>query len=554
MWIAKGPAQGPCRGTPPILPRACTGVAAGVQLAEGALMKLGALVLGLTALTATFVTGCEEDAVTGDEANITESVCKLKDARTGKQITKAALAELNDPIAQKIFASGSCPTTFQETIAKLRETDAKSCKKERDGLKTRLVAERSQLIGEPDSYRAVVSRTCDGRSDHELLFSLFGISFDGTEPPSELPEDVEIIAFDRERQVFDYYTIESGSWTHFGNSKDFLEPNASKKMRCAGCHTGGGLIMKELNQPWVHWEGKTDTAGTQALVDAFPEFGTKATGYNLEPAIKKGNEAWNLERIEHNQEKKTVADLVRPLFCSVEVNIQANGSTKMSAINSDFLFDPSLGRKDTLSISSTDYASLLVENNQRITDDSGKTLRNKAGKNVVDTFFPFAYPERSGADIDYVAKLIESKVVTASFVKDVLMVDFTRPIFSDTRCKLADLAPKTAKTAAELEAGFVKALEAKKPAAGTAEAKLLANLKDTGDSAKHDKALDDFVKACKARPKRDLLSDVLKVASARRDKIRERPIMEFAESLPVDDLDADPKNALDPVTCVLTTK
>lgn len=517
-------------------------------------MALRAWVFGLLMTSAATTLGCGgDDVVTGEEENLTESVCKLKDARTGKPISKAALAELNDPIAQKVFASGSCPKTFEELAQKLRETDTKSCKKERDGVKTRLVAERSQLIGEPDSYRAVVSRACDGRSEHELLFSLFGIAFDGDQPPSELPEDVEIIAFDRERQVFDYYTIESGSWTHFGNSKDMLEPKAEKKLRCANCHTGGGLIMKELNQPWVHWEGKTTTPGTDALVDAFPSFGSKATGYNLEPAIKKGNDAWNSERIEHAKANKSVADLVRPLFCSVEVNIQANGGA-VSTINTDFLFDPTLSRKDTLPVSASDYASLLGTNKQRITDDAGKTLKDKAGNDVVDTFFKFPYPERSAADVDYVAKLVAAGIVSEGFIKDALMVDFTRPVFSDARCKLADLAPKSASSAAQMEAGFIKNLEAKKPAAGSAEAAFLANLKDSGDSKKHDQALTSFVAACKARPKRDLLSDVLRVASGRRNKVRERPIMEFSESLPVDDLDADPKSALDPVTCALTTK
>jgi len=499
--------------------------------------------------------GCEDDGiVTGEEENITDSVCKLKDARTGKTITKAALAELNDPIAKLVFAGGSCPKTFEQVMTKLRETDKKSCKNERDGIKTRLISERSQGTGVPDAYRAVVSRACDGRSEHELLFSLFGISFDGSEPPESLPEDVEIIAFDRERQVFDYYTVEGGNWTHFGNSKDYLEPKAKDKMRCAGCHTGGGLIMKEINQPWVHWEGKTNTVGTDALVAQFPSFGTKATGYNLEPTIKKGNDAWNTARIEHVKAKKTPADLVRPLFCPVEINIQTTGSDKIpAAIPADFLFDPSLGRKDTLSIVAADYTSLLATNEQFILDDSGEPLQ-RSGKDVTDTFFKFAFPERSASDVDYVAKLVAEGVVSADFVKDVLMVDFTRPLFSEARCKLAELAPKTASNAAAIKSGFAKSLEAAKPAAGSAGAKLLANLKDNADGSKHDAALGAFVTACKARPKKELLTDVLKIASARRNVVRERAIMEFSESLPVDNLEAHRDSALDPVTCTLTTK
>ena len=510
----------------------------------------------LTALMGLALTACEEDSFeTGDEANITSSVCTVKDQRTGKTMTPAALAELNDPIAKKVFATGTCPKTFEEVMGKLRETDAKSCKGERAGIKTRLISERSQQLGVPDAYRAVVSRACDGRGEHELLFSLFGIGFDGTEPPSELPEDVEIIAFDRERGVFSYYTVESGKWTHFGNSKDYIEPDAGKKLRCASCHTSGGLIMKELNQPWVHWEGKMETPGTTALVDQFPAFGTKATGYNLEPTIKKGNAAWNTAKIAHLTSNRKPADVLRPLFCSVQVNIQTTGSNKLpTAVPTDFLFDPSLGRKDTLPITAADYTALLVSNNQRMTDDGGNSLVGKDGAELVDNVFRFAFPERSGEDVDYVSQLITAGIIDADFVKDVLMVDFTRPVFSDARCELLSFAPTTATTPATFRSGFVSKLEAKKPAAGTPAAALLANLKDTADSSKHDSAMATFVSSCKARPKKDLLKDVFTIASARRNRVRERPIMEFAESLPFDDLAPNKLSALDAVTCTLTTK
>ncbi len=99
--------------------------------------------------------------------------------------------------------------------------------------------------------------------------SIFGIQFDGTSPPAALPEDVELIGFDRKKNAFNYYTIENGEWSFFGDSVDMIQPGAAEKLRCAQCHTGGGLIMKELNLPWVHWEGETSTPGATELVDKF---------------------------------------------------------------------------------------------------------------------------------------------------------------------------------------------------------------------------------------------------------------------------------------------
>ncbi|MEN8197013.1 MAG: hypothetical protein ABFS30_10945, partial [Pseudomonadota bacterium] len=48
----------------------------------------------------------------------------------------------------------------------------------------------------------------------------------------------------------------------FGTSADMLEGKGTgDTRRCAACHVGGGLIMKELDAPWLHWEGDTTTPG-----------------------------------------------------------------------------------------------------------------------------------------------------------------------------------------------------------------------------------------------------------------------------------------------------
>ena len=59
-------------------------------------------------------------------------------------------------------------------------------------------------------------------------------------------------------------------------------PGASGDRRCAACHTGGGLIMKELDTPWVHWEGHMDTPGAAELVNA----GVMLAGEGLHPSSK----------------------------------------------------------------------------------------------------------------------------------------------------------------------------------------------------------------------------------------------------------------------------
>jgi hypothetical protein len=66
---------------------------------------------------------------------------------------------------------------------------------------------------------------------------------------------------------------------------------------------------------------------------------------------------------------------------------------------------------------------------------------NIPGLNQPDTIFKFTFVERSKADNMYVDELESRGVVDQDFVSDVLMIDFTRPIFSDTRCSLLQFAP-----------------------------------------------------------------------------------------------------------------
>lgn len=508
----------------------------------------------------------------GSTAGSPGSVCTVVDA-SGKGLSSADILKNGDPVARLVLQGGdACPKTFAEIQAKLRKVDVDGCPdtaadKEPAGVKTRLVSERSQVLGAPDSYRAVVTRTCGGRKENHLFMSLFGLSAGA----SSLPGNVELIGFDQATGAFNYYAREEGKWFFFGSSLSAVEdgydcskvPGAcslksESKSRCWGCHTGGGLIMKELNSPWVHWEGDTTTPGAAEFVGKFKNLlGSKDNGISLESTVNDGNRTWNPKRVAFVKEKGKVADLLRPLFCTAEVNVQSSTistSSPPSSLRTDFFFDPAWSRFDSFSIDAADYKALL-ESTGQVISDGGAPLKDKSGNVVRDTAFAFSYPERAGADVDYVNKLKDAGIVDDDFIKDVLVIDFTRPIFSKARCDLISFAPEveaSKRDVATLRQGFIDKLTAAKPAAGSPAAQLLANLGKTGDSADHAKKLDTFAAACKARPKKDLLTDAFKVASQRRNLARKLTVFEFPEALPVDNQNVDPALFLDPVTCALT--
>ena len=511
-------------------------------------------------------------------------------------MTTEELAKLDDPIAAFALAGADCPKGFEEITAKLKKTDTVGCNgsaspapsgsgsggsssgeggappagsaapsgNDNAGISTRFVSETSQVEGKGDSYRAVVARQCNGRQDHELLISLFGIGADG-----QLPNDFEAIGKDKTSGVFNYYAREDNTWKFFGSSLDLISdgydcnangactPKAASKTRCAGCHVGGGLIMKELNSPWVHWEGDTQTPGLEGLFSASPNLlGSRGSGVDMESKVNNGNTSYVPKRIAFLK-TKSVAEVLRPLFCTMDINLQSAGGTSVpTSIRNEVFLDPAWQSFDSPPINAADYTALVAQFKQRIAGNGGNQLKDKAGKPVDDTFFKFTFPERSAIDVTYVQQLVATKVVDDDFVKDVLDIDFTRPIFSPTRCGLLKFAPTLAAdkmTPDAIRDGFKTALAADTSAAGK---KLAANLAAAGDAAAHKAEVDKYLTACKARDKKAFLTDVFAFVAHQRKAARanvansRQGIIEFSETMVTDDI-PDTTKALDPVDCTL---
>ena len=518
-------------------------------------------------------TGCGSDVseVGANSADITSSQCQILDVKTGRSMTQADLAKLNDPIAKFVLAGEGCPSDFQAISAKLRKTDVESCADDPSappqGTKTRLVSERSQVMGAPQSYRAVISRACGGREEHELLLSSFGVSPNA----AALPGEVEAIGADPDSHTFNFYAREEGKWKFFGNSLDLIAdgyeckdgactPKAAGERRCASCHVGGGLVMKELNTPWVHWEGDTTTPGAKELVEKHKmTLGDKADGRELEHVIAKGNQAYNANRIQFLK-SKGVAELLRPLFCTLDVNLQSTNDSVLAMgplfVSFDYFIDPAWSVFDSVAIPRADYDALTTQFKQRIVDARGTQLKGLNNTPVTDTFFAFTYPERGGLNVDYVQQLVSANVVDDEFVKDALFVDFTRPIFSSARCGLLDHAPTLGAEEVgpdAIRSGFVQKLAGVSDPAATA---FLASLQQSGDAAQHREAVSKFMQACKARPGKELASDMLTYASHLRRRMRGltansgQGVIEFSETMATDDI-ADTTKAFDPETCIL---
>jgi hypothetical protein len=243
-------------------------------------------------------------------------------------------------------------------------------------------------------------------------------------------------------------------------------------------------------------------------------------------------------------EEGSIRDVLEPLFCTVEVNIDNGGDfpdSEMDGVNADSLLDPKLKSFGSISIDNADYLAQMTANGQEV-----------PGMGAPDTAFAYAYIERAKADIQYVDALVSRDIINEEFMKDVLAVDFTRPIFSDDRCDLLQSVPLdiTAEDgkSAELAEAVKAALSGAE--AGSPAGDLLANLSVEGG---HREIVDTFFSSCEALDSNVMIERAMQIQSLHRTKAQRLHVFEFPQTLPSDNLNVNSDSRFDPTNCEIAT-
>jgi hypothetical protein len=104
----------------------------------------------------------------------------------------------------------------------------------------------------------------------------------------------------------------------------------------------------------------------------------------------------------------SVAEVLRPLFCTMEINLQSSSNRSLKAIPPSFLVDPiwGVGESSAVPVTDANYKALIAQNGQTILDTTGcgdsceKAPGTKQLGGLTDTFFAFTYPMRSQEDVD----------------------------------------------------------------------------------------------------------------------------------------------------------
>jgi hypothetical protein len=268
---------------------------------------------------------------------------------------------------------------------------------------------------------------------------------------------IELIIWDDVKQLFNFYELRgsgtTGTWFYQGDSADIIndmqwvyrdrpanQPVFGNLMRCSGCHTHGGPIMKEISEPHNDWWRSNR---------ALPLGGRKADG-RLAPLMQNLTDAAVLaDAVNEGMTKlraspsyraalagASLQERLRPLFMPVELALaagNAHSGEPFFNIPGGFFIDPRLVADADVAIARANYEAALTATQSSFPE----TQR-------ADADHPWLTPVKSPSDIAAVEALLEERFIDRRFMRAVLAVDFTNPLFSPIREGLLKLLPATA--------------------------------------------------------------------------------------------------------------
>jgi hypothetical protein len=460
-------------------------------------------------------------------------------------MSAAEAAGLHDPMAA-LLHTGEFPLTVQKLLAALDEGGRVPVQA------SFLVSEAGQIPPEkaPGLTRDIRFAITRGRgSDIDLAVSTSAVG-----DPRQV--FLQVLAWDDDAGVFNYYMRVGETWAWVGNSQHALE-EPTRGNGCFDSHVNGSLVMKELKQPWLNWQSQNATilvADGDPLRDN-PLYRSLSGAERLEALVRSGIRRWTASRIKATVDGTgTIAHadrLLRHLCTTTTVNLTSTLTESAAVVD-----DPATANPLTLPLGFWLNNNVLLDvleipagftppavDAQRYTDSltrHGFALVEGSFRQPGDSFFAFVVPEASAEDTEVVAQLMKNGILTPHFAASLLMVDFPNPVFSPRRAALLAHMPKTAQlnpAGGGLSQQLAERIrQAAQGRAGSPEAEFMANW-DLAETAWPD-AFAARINAYLAAVARNVATDdgfdrYVRLAESRRREFRAMRLNEFALTLPV---------------------
>jgi hypothetical protein len=366
-----------------------------------------------------------------------------------------ARAELGDPFATLLLLQGKFPRSGAEVIEALKAAvpDADQLSQH----KTFVLGEGSKIPVTPATngvIRAMRFVVATGGSPvgPDVMISVFH--------PNR--GDVELMAWDRVKDGFNFYRTVNGAWVWAGNSRHAVTAGTEGK-GVFHAHPTGNFLMKELKIPWVHWRSfKADidpgVFGAGSSLATHPWFtdseGAEACERQVAlPSIRR----WTKARFEQAVDGeglvarpgRIMQQILRPSTVNLASSQTASravgpGGDAFLDLPGTFFFDAALS-SDKVGLPlppafqvSADLYLKSLETFAFVLDDGNQVA------DTGDTHFAFVVPERAFEDDATLEAALDLGLVTPRLAACLLMVDFPNPVFSALREQLLEHVPGSA--------------------------------------------------------------------------------------------------------------
>jgi hypothetical protein len=357
--------------------------------------------------------------------------------------------ELNDPFGALLLRKGTFPTTVHEVLTALDTATQPS-----DNLRRQmsfLVGEGSQIPWSQQTasldrgLRLAVTRGVDSAID--VL-----VSTDGGLQEAFL----QVIGWDEQSGVFNYYQHMEGSWVWAGNSTHAFDPR-SRRHGAFDSHINGSMVMKELKFPWNHWHSVAATIPPEVFApDDQAKNDPLVAGRSgaevlqervVQPGVRRWTDSRFSKEVASDGKVARVRPLLEQLLDTTSVNLVSSTQESRTVdkttplvlpltffVDVDGLSLLGLPAPPSLTVTGDAYVTALSTFQVALTDG--------AFSQPGDTHFAFLVPERAFEDLDVVKKTRETGLLTDRFIGCALMVDFANPVFSPRRASLLTHIPE----------------------------------------------------------------------------------------------------------------
>lgn len=455
-------------------------------------------------------------------AIVLQGGCSIRLASTGRTVTTDG-------------SGGACPTTVKAMLDHLSALNPQ-------GLRVAVVSESEDHPSLSKSYRFVASFNArSGSQSGDIFLSLLG------SPDRFSNGFIEAMGFDDARKAYVFYNLDDGQWVQVGDSTLVpidSRPTAGKaSMACQNCHTTGMPLMRELQDSWSNWQSRWDRFKAPAITD--PLFDAVFGGgiaEALEPVIIARTKVVAAGRVDRAVSARQTGLMLRQAMCDVGepslIAVHQRSKSRWGDVVTETSMLPGAillnqifaapatgsgtenGLEGNLKMTLPEFAKVKSTSAAYMAalKKLGISFEGMPGLN--DAKFAWFSPSKSYADLAVTMDLLARNLIDRDVLADAMMVDFTTPMFSKVRCDLADTIPANFTSAEELRTAWIANLanSSLRGASG-----LKSRLEKRDDFADHEKAINDFLRACAARSSEaagQFNEDVLTIVAQRRNEFR----------------------------------